>query len=249
MHMFGFMYAPTDWVTLAAMIPWVELEMDHINAMGIRFTTKSDGIGDLALSGLFRLFENETHHTHLNLGLSFPTGGIGHKDEVPVPTMGFQTRRLPYPMQVGSGTWDLITGITYTGAIDWLSWGAQVMGKTRTGENRHDYRLGHRAETTAWGAVPLTRWLSLSGRFLYRYNGNIHGADNGLNPAVIPTADPDLRRGHAIELLGGLSFTVPLDRFGDHRLAFEGGAPVYQNLDGPQLETDWRITVGWQLTF
>jgi len=31
-----------------------------------------------------------------------------------------------------------------------------------------------------------------------------------------------------------------------HRLALEVGRPVYQNLDGPQLEADWTATLGWQ---
>jgi len=249
MHVFGFMYAPADWVTLSAMIPWVELEMDHITATGERFTTKSDGVGDLKLSGLLRLFEDATNHVHLNAGLSFPTGGLGHKDEIPIPNVGFRTRRLPYPMQIGSGSWDILPGLTYIGAIDWLSWGAQVMGTVRLGENRHDYRLGHRADTTAWAAIPLWDWISLSARIRYRYNDNITGADDSLDPNAIPTADPDLRRGHFVDLLAGVNFVVPLGLAGDHSLAFEGGAPIYQNLDGPQLETDWRITVGWQLTF
>jgi hypothetical protein len=33
-----------------------------------------------------------------------------------------------------------------------------------------------------------------------------------------------------------------------HRLAAEFGVPVYQNLNGPQMETDWTLTVGWQKT-
>lgn len=249
MHMFGFMYAPTDWLTLSAMIPWVELEMDHVMANGNRFTTKSDGVGDLALSGLVRLFHGEVHRAHLNLGLGLPTGGIGHRDEVPVPMMGFQTRRLPYPMQIGSGTWDLLPGLTYGGAVDGLSWGAQATGVIRFGENRHGYRLGPRAHATAWAAVPVRRWVSVSARIAYGYTGNIHGADRSLNPAAVPTADPDLRKGHALTLLGGVNFAVPLGPLGSHRFGFEGGAPVYQDLDGPQLETDWRIIAGWQLPF
>jgi len=33
------------------------------------------------------------------------------------------------------------------------------------------------------------------------------------------------------------------------RLAAEAGAPVYQDLDGPQLETDLVFTLGAQYTF
>jgi len=34
-----------------------------------------------------------------------------------------------------------------------------------------------------------------------------------------------------------------------NRFAVEAGTPVWQNLRGPQLETDWNITAGWQLAF
>jgi hypothetical protein len=29
-------------------------------------------------------------------------------------------------------------------------------------------------------------------------------------------------------------------------LAAEVGVPVYQDLNGPQLETDWTFSIGWQ---
>jgi hypothetical protein len=32
------------------------------------------------------------------------------------------------------------------------------------------------------------------------------------------------------------------------RLAIEGMVPIYQDLDGPQLETDWIVTGGIQYT-
>lgn len=41
MHMLGVMYAPSDDLTLVAMMPWVENEMDHVTATGGAFTTES----------------------------------------------------------------------------------------------------------------------------------------------------------------------------------------------------------------
>ena len=66
---------------------------------------------------------------------------------------------------------------------------------------------------------------------------------------AVPTADPNLRAGHRIDMLGGVNFVVPLGPLGEHRIALEAGAPVYQWLDGPQLETDWRVIAGWQFAF
>jgi len=45
------------------------------------------------------------------------------------------------------------------------------------------------------------------------------------------------------------SITVAAPAWGEdgNRLAIEVGAPVYQDLDGPQLETDLVLVLGWQL--
>jgi hypothetical protein len=63
---------------------------------------------------------------------------------------------------------------------------------------------------------------------------------------IVPTADPDLRAGRRVDLLVGAAFTPQAGLLRGHRLALEIGRPVYQNLDGPQLETDWTATLGWQ---
>jgi hypothetical protein len=245
MHMWGLMWAPVDWLTLAGMFPYVRLSMDHVNAADVGFTTKSDGAGDLNVSGLWRLWENERHHLHLNTGVSFPTGTIRNKDLAPtVETL------LPFPMQLGSGTFDLMPGMTYVGHASLLSWGGQAMGTIRLDENKSEYRLGNRVDLTAWLALPWTKWLSTSARIAWHYWGNISGDEDAPPPpGAIPTADPKLRGGHRIEILPGVNLQLPLGPLGTHRFALEGGFPVFQHLKGPQLETDWRIIVGWQKAF
>ncbi|MEM7730934.1 MAG: transporter, partial [Pseudomonadota bacterium] len=119
MHMVGAMYAPTDWLTLMAMGSYVTKDMDHITFMGPAgttrlgtFTTNSSGFGDTKLGGLVRLYEDETHHLHANIGFSLPTGSITETDRVLAPTGMRPTLRLPYAMQLGSGTFDLLPGLT-----------------------------------------------------------------------------------------------------------------------------------------
>jgi hypothetical protein len=243
MHVFGLMIAPTDWLTVMAMLPLVDLGMDHVNVMGRRFRTRSDGVGDLRLTGLWPLWQRDGHRLHLNTGVSFPTGSIDHEDDLP----GSPGRvRLPYPMQIGSGSFSLIPGLTYRGESQALSWGGQAQGTLFLDDNDHHYRLGDRAELTGWLARPWAPWLSTSLRLAWSYWGNVRGADPRLNPNMVPTADPDRRGGHRLEVLPGLNFEVPLGALGQHHLAIEFGFPVYQWLYGPQLETDWRLTVGWQ---
>jgi hypothetical protein len=66
---------------------------------------------------------------------------------------------------------------------------------------------------------------------------------------LIPTADPDLRAGRRLNALIGVNFIVTRGFLKGNRFAVEAGTPVWQNLRGPQLETDWNITAGWQLAF
>ncbi|MGF1449169.1 MAG: transporter [Opitutales bacterium] len=248
MHMFGLMYAPTDRLTLMAMVPYLQNEMDHVTAMGGFFTTESSGIGDLKFSGLYKLAEFDGGQLLLNFGFSAPTGSIDERDATPAAPGG---AILPYPMQLGSGTFDLMPGLTYNGqAGDW-SWGGQLRGTFRLAENDRDYQLGNRYEGTAWLARRLAQWLSVSTRSRLQYQGNIDGADPALNPMMVPTADPDLRALTRLDLLFGINLLAPkeLGRFAGHRIAVEGGVPIYQRLDGPQLETDWILTVGWQKAF
>ena len=47
----------------------------------------------------------------------------------------------------------------------------------------------------------------------------------------------------------GLNFIVPRGPLMGNRLSVEGGLPVYQRLEGPQLKTDFISTVSWKKAF
>lgn len=251
MHMFGLMYAPTDRITLMAMIPFITKSMDLITGapMNMPFSTESKGVGDLKLSALIQLFENDRNSVHVQLGFSSPTGSIDETDATPMSP----NAQLPYPMQIGSGTFDLLFGATYLGGAGKTSWGAQGTGVVRLGENDRDYRLGDAYGITGWAAYRILPWLGGSFRLAWLQNFNIHGADPALNPAMIPTADPDLRAGRRLDTLFGVDFLPGavrgLEAMDGVRLAVEGGLPAWQNLDGPQLGGGWMITTGLQYAF
>ncbi|MEM9768241.1 MAG: transporter [Cyanobacteria bacterium P01_D01_bin.71] len=245
MHMFGAMYAPTDELTLMAMVPYILKEMDHATRRGTEFTTNSEGFGDIRVSGLYKVLDQDRQRIHLNLGLSFPTGSIEERDTTPAGP----DQILPYPMQIGSGTFDLHPGVTYLGQSGRWSWGGQALGILRLGENSNGYRLGNQLMLTTWGARSWTDWFSTSVRLGGRTLGNIDGEDDRLNPNLIPTANPDLRAGTQLDVGLGVNFYVPQGTLRGARLAVEFNLPVYRSLSGPQLETDYSITAGLQAVF
>ena len=257
MHMFGAMYAPTDWLTLMGMVNYIDKSMDHITFQGGMgttrlgtFTTESKGFGDTSLTALIRVLQQTRpdgkDHIHLNLGLSLPTGSITERDDILTPMGGTPTVRLPYSMQLGSGTLDLLPGITYNGRDGDLSWGAQYRATLRLeDENDEGYRRGHVHQTTAWLAYQWAPWISTSVRAAGRTEGRIQGIDSQI-AAPVQTADPDNYGGERVDLFAGVNLVGQTGDLRGHRLAFEVGAPVYQDLNGPQMETDWTLTVGWQ---
>jgi len=242
MHMLGMMYAPTDRLTLMGMIPYSHLSMDLRTMGGQSFTTESDGLGDVRLMGLYLLRSWNRQRIHLNAGLGLPSGSIDERDDTPAGP----NQKLPYPMQLGSGTVDLLPGITYLGESDDWSWGGQLQGTIHVGRNNEGYTLGDRVALSAWGARRWCRWMSTSLRLEGQSWGDIDGRDSELNPAMVPTADPSLRGGEEANVYIGANFYGRSGRIKGQRLALEWGMPVYQSLDGPQLETDWRLMAGWQ---
>ncbi len=240
MQMVGAMYAPTDDLTFAFMMPIVDKFMTHITAPGGTFSTHSHGIGDFKFGGLLNIYERGNSRMHLNLMMSAPTGSITERGNTP---MGNNVI-LPFPMQLGSGTWDLKPGITYLGQCGDFSWGAQILGTIRLGENDQNYTLGDDITANIWGAYRVTDALSTS----LRVSGTTWGDIDAANPALgapIPTARPDLRGGERIDVFAGVNYLFN----NGHRLAVEAGTPLYQDLDGPQLGMDWMITAGWQKAF
>jgi len=245
MHMFGAMYALNDKLTVMAMLPYVSKSMNHLTRMGRKFTTTAEGLGDIKLSGLYKINTSNDNKLHLNIGLSFPTGSIDERDDTPAAN----NAKLPYPMQLGSGTYDLMPGITYSGQSETYSWGTQALATIRLGENDNDYTLGNMVEVSGWLQRKWSSSFSTSVRLNVKSWSDIDGADPDLNPAMIATADPELRAGKRADLLLGAIYHPHHGSLKGHRLALEVGKPVYQKLDGPQLETDLILTAGWQYAF
>lgn len=238
------MYAPTDQLTLMGMAPYLRKSMRHVTRTGRTFTTRTQGLGDIKIGALYDFWRGEGSRVIALGTLSLPTGDISERDETP---MG--NTILPYPMQLGSGTFDLQPGLTYLGNADLWAWGAHVSGWIRPYRNSKGYRLGHEATVTAWGSRELFNGVSSSLRLDYRHWGNISGADDRLNPKVVPTADPDLRGGRRLDLLLGFNLYQTEGALSGHRIALEAGVPIYQWLEGPQLELDFRWSLEWIWTF
>ena len=238
MHTVGLMYAPTENLTLMAMIPYIDNSMEHETAMGGMFSTQSSELGDISLTALSSL----GGELLWQLGLSIPTGDLDQEDLTP---MGNAV--LPYPMQIGSGTFNLIAGLGHGVKRDHDSYGFQVRGIMPLGENDENYSVGNKFTATGWYARKLNHNVSVSIRGLYEFRDNYDGNDPRYAMAqavnLVPTLDPNLRGGSRLDIALGANWLLS----SGHRLSLEYHLPAWPDLDGPQLETDSVLTFGWQL--
>lgn len=243
MHMFGAMYGITDQLTVSVMGGFADKEMDHVRRNGTTFVMDNDGITDTKVNALYEFYNDGEHRLQANAGVSLPTGSINERMA--------NGMVMAYPMQLGSGTYDFLPGISYSGRSDDWSWGGQANATLRLGQNDRGYSLGNRYQLTAWGARKLNEMFSISARLDGQAREDVDGTDRELTGPMFmaPTMDADLQDGERIEALVGVNFIVPSGDLKGNRLAAEFGMPVYERLDGPRLETDYRFMLGWQYAF
>ncbi len=244
MHMLGTMYAPSDRITLMAMFNYLSMSMDHITRMGGTFTTEASGFGDVSLSGMYKLLDKKRQVVHARLGLSIPTGSITEADITPASAPN--EVELPYPMQIGSGTFDAQVAATYLFQGPMLSYGAQLSGTFRLGENDRNYRLGNRYALNQWVGLKLSSRLSLGAKLEGVWTDEISGADPNLNTMMVITADTNNSGGQLLNGGIGCNYYIPTGTLKNLRFGFEFGHPLYQDLNGIQLKNRETVTLGLQ---
>ena len=264
MHMLGLMYAPTDTLTLVLMANYIETKMDHkvysqmganmINNGDRTFTTNTSGIGDFKLGGLYRFYLKGNRKAHVGLSLNLPTGSIEQKDKTP-KMGGAVNQQLPAPMQLGSGTYDLLPSLTYVQQFERWSYGAQTNAVIRLeSENDNGYRLGDSFGVTTWAGYNLNEWVAVNAGLNYAYTRKLKGSQDkvgtvGPNGQSVTTAFNSNYGGERIDAIFGLNFYAPVGTLKGQRIAIDLRLPLWQDLNGYQLETDSIVTIGWQMAF
>ncbi len=253
MHMFEIMYGITDNLTLMVMPQYMKMDMFHQSSHGGGHSHEhtTTGFGDTEVTGLYSIYNEQNgnikHKAHMNIGVNLPTGAI---DKTFIDHHA-NIRHLPYNMQFGSGTFDPIIGATYTGeSTDW-SWGAQTLNYIRAGKNNEGYRQGNKYIATTWLQRNITDFASVSLRLEGEVWENVSGSDASLPTTAIAGANPNEQAGERVMAHIGLNLLADKRQgvIAGHRLAVEFGVPLYERFSGPQPDTDYHMTIGWQMAF
>jgi hypothetical protein len=262
MHMFSLMHGLSDNVTLMGMGSYIKNEMTlttygggmsaAMNGGGSeigRFTGKTSGFGDTKISALVKLKNQGKTKLHYSLGLSLPTGSITEAGSVLAPSgQDVDIDRLAYPMQLGSGSYDFLSGLTYNATAGDFAWGAQLNAVIRLADNDENYRLGNSLEGNLWVTKQWQTALSTSLRLSAKSQGSIRGRDTVITGGM-PLFDAKNSGRDEMNLHLGMNLVGQHGTLKGQRLSFEVSTPLYEKVEGLQMSNDWSALLAWQKNF
>lgn len=254
-HMFNFMYGATDNLNLMIMASYQKKSMNMTTYSGAIGTTilgsssaSTEGVGDTAISALWRIYKDSSNNVNLNLGLSLPTGSTTQNTTMLSPMLGarnmpmIMSMRASYGMQLGTGTYDLLPGLTLTSHTNNWLWGAAWRSRLPLGNNPTGYRYGNLHELTGWGGYTSSPGVMWSMRVTESIQDSIHGSDPMIS-GLMEGSNPNFYGGKHTDLLGGIEIAGAPFGYKNKHLALEAGKTVRQNLNGPQLGHSWILNI------
>jgi hypothetical protein len=256
-HVFQIGYDLPARTSVAFSVPYIRQSTDHVSVVPgyAAFNIMSDGIGDVSATFSHRIMQRQRRYLSWTIGASLPSGSIDKEGDTPRNT-GQPVEQLPYTMQLGSGTYDLILGAAYAAGAGSaerpFAYSAQMFGKIRNGRNARDYSLGNIMVASLDASVRPAPWVEPLVGVRMQFWEDIEGADTSLQlaPGVYPApvTNPELFGGRKVNLLAGARFILP-ESLGGQRVSVTGSWPIHQSLNGPQPKETWRVDVGWNMDF
>ena len=241
---FDVRFGVTDWATAEVSVPWTRNEMLNTTALGF-YETRSQFLGDLAFQGLFDLLEMDEYRLTGTVGATVPLGTLGKRGVTSTGAQGV----LPFTMQGGSGSWDVLVGGTFQAQNEVSSIGAQITTVTRIHTNTKGYRLGDEFTFSLWGAYNISDWISFSIRALFEHQGDIFGFESRTDGTANPLANPFAQGGDRVLIPFGINLYLREGLAAGHRLSLEVYYPVHEDLNGPQMSVDQTLVASWRAVF
>lgn len=231
-------YGVTDDFTLGLSLGWFEpinfrvAESEEDADEVEKLHGSPDGITDLWLAGKYRVYRGPQGHVSFLAGVKFPTG----KDDAKLDN----GEKIEAVEQPGSGSYDFAIGIAYS---RWLTerctMDSNVQYIFRT-EGARDFTIGDRFDANvaiAYPLMPIKKYpnCSVAGELNLRHllKDEIRSDREKNSGGTTLFFAPGIRAGITRRLSASLSMPFP----------------VWQDLNGKQQETDFKIILGIGYTF
>jgi len=243
MHMAMIMYHARNYMIMG-MLHYMSNEMGMLSVDGTTSTMESSGLADTVVTATFP----GPKSLSFMVGVSIPTGSIDERGPMThLAGVVQQDVKYPYGMQLGSGSYELKQGIGYESAPGFSQWGLSYEYDAVLNENDNDYKRGNTLLIDGWMKWQFTSTFSTTAKVEVLSIEQIEGVDAelDLNKDMSPTMDATLYGGRRVDLGVGIRY----ENAKMTSVSLDITAPVYQNLYGPQMQTQWIATIGLGFMF
>ncbi|MFQ5559891.1 MAG: transporter [Nitrospinota bacterium] len=260
-------YSFTDDFFGGLMFMWKKNSMDMVfnsmmkaNTGKNGFKMESEGMGDTMFMTKYRLYTDDPLIPKSQIsflsGFTLPTGSNDAKNGNH-PLTARKGEKLPYSMQLGSGTFDPILGVLYQGSTSPWWWGANLIYTGRWYTNGQGYTLGDELKTDLYVMHQvrhnLVAQLQLNWKYWGKTKGEMDEVKSGVSgratkgvptsPLTTPLYDKNNYGGTKLSVTAGFQWQpLPFQI-----LELDFGLPLLQNLNGPQLKEEYRVSFTWYL--
>jgi len=228
-------YGVSDRLSINAMMAYVHHTRTVTSAFADVPPTKVSGIGDAILLLQYKLVQFKESSIYINSGLKIPTGNSEMKDENEII--------LPADLQPGTGSWDLVFSSGYVKnhfIRPGMSFTSTIVSKLNSYSERYNGQQQYKYGNDFQFLLGITdsfilRNIILNPGFLFRF---WHTSPDKIDDNLFPNTG-----GTWIYIAPSLNiqFTNNISGFASAEI------PVYQNLEGTQLSTTMRFSLGFQL--
>jgi hypothetical protein len=260
MHMLMGMYGLSDKLSVMLMLNYQAMNMNmdmltgsmqmtgtmNMSTTSTAMQSKSHGFGDTKIYASYNLLSGNSRSVVIDIGVSIPTGSITKTEQYNEMIYG---QRLSYMMQLGSGTFDLMPGVTYMYHKQNFSWSTHLSSILHPYYNSAGYKLGNELVLDTWAAYQWAHWFSSSFRFSANSAGKIQGSDAQIYGSLEPAATGSNYGGKALTALVGINYFFKDDLLQNSKIAAEFGIPLYQYVNGIQLASIYSLYITWFMNF
>jgi len=231
-----FVYGFTEKFAGIATIPYI-YRKQRTNSGSDRITRKTSGLGDITLLGKYRIYTKDspgaTSRLSLLGGLELPTGRSGDSDSV---------GKLARTFQTGSGSWDPILGAAFSNQSLDDEWDYNLTYQFNT--EAHNFEFGDVLKYTIAYQKRLLPW-ELPDEGLYtQFNAVLELNGEWKQKNRDESGSVDASGGNTIYLSPGLQIA---SKYFVAETSVQ--LPVFQDLNGTQVETDYVIITSLRVTF
>lgn len=242
MHMLMGMYQQTSRLSWMVMLNYVRNTMSMYDKMdqftpANTFNMNSAGLGDTQLFMKYKLTKTDLFDVSYTLGLNLPSGSIDASDGITSSTTG-QQGIAPYTMQLGSGTYDIISALTLEKDQMGLDYGAQIYRVSRTGKNAQYYNRGDLLKFWGWARYRLNVGTQIRTAVIQQFWAPVEGRDERMSDNTRYTG------GKRLDVSLGVGQNIK-----DFRVYLDYAYPLLQRLNGVQMKTTGTLTLGLQYMY